>query len=126
MISATKQTTGDISQRRQARWHSFQIVFALAYFGVVLDTVTTAIGIAKVGISYERNPMGAALIHDLTWMGLLLVLTAFAALCYFSVRTVCFHMSPKVTSVLTGLLAVGAVARWTVAAGAVLFIVQTH
>ncbi len=126
MIRTANHPAADVSQRRQTRWHSFQVVFALAYAGIVLDIVTTAIGIAKVGFSYERNPMTAALIHDLTWVGVLIFLSAFAALCYVSVRSVCFRMSPKVTAVLTALLGVGALARWTMAAGAVLFIMQTH
>lgn len=112
--------------RRRARWHSFKVVFSLAYAGIVLDIVTTAIGIAKVGPSYEKNPMTAALFNDLTWVGVLVLLSAFAALCYVSVRVVAFRMSPRVTAVLTGFLAIGALARWTCAATAVLFIMQTH
>jgi hypothetical protein len=126
MNSSSGPVVNEVQHQREARWHSFQVVFGLAYAGVVLVIVTTAIGIAKVGFSYERNPLTAVLIHDLTWVGVLIFLSAFAALCYVSVRIVCLHMSPKVTSVLTALLGVGALARWTVAAGAVLFIMQTH
>lgn len=121
-METTSATSYSIDQLREKRWHSFKVVFGLAYAGIVLDIVTTAIGIAQVGPSYERNPMTAALISDLTWVGVLAMLTAFAGLAYVSVKIVSRHMSPKVTAVLTGLLGVGALARWTVAAGAVLFI----
>lgn len=114
------------AQLRQTRWHSFKVVFGLAYAGIVLDIVTTAIGIAQVGPSYERNPMTATLINSLSWVGVLVLLSAFAALCYVSVKVVSQRMSPKVTAFLTALLGLGALARWTAAATAVLFIMQTH
>lgn len=122
----TTSGSGALHAQRESRWHSFRVVFGLAYAGIVLDIVTTAIGIAKVGPGYERNPLTAALLHQIGWIGVLLMLTMVAALCYWSVRAVCFHMSPKVTSVLTGALGFGALARWTAAATAVLFIMQTH
>lgn len=115
-----------VDQVRQSRWHTFKVVFGLAYAGVVLDLVTTAIGIGQVGPSYEQNPLTGTMIGAMGWVGVLVLLTAFSALCYVSVRIVCMRMSPKVTTVLTSLLAFGALARWTAAATAVLFIMQTH
>jgi hypothetical protein len=125
-METTANRIDNTAQLREARWHSFKVVFGLAYAGIVLDIVTTAIGIAQVGPSYERNPLTATLINSLSWVGVLVLLSAIAALCYASVRVVSRRMSPKVTAFLTAFLGFGALARWTAAATAVLFIMQTH
>jgi hypothetical protein len=112
--------------KRQARWHSFQVVFALAYAGIVLDVATTALGFQAVGSSYEQNPLGGTLIGNLGWVGLFLFMSAIAFVCYRSCRLVCFHMSRRISGFVTALLGVAALIRWVAVITAILFLVQTH
>lgn len=126
MATATANLLIAQAEQRQHRWHSFKVVFGLTFAGIVLDIVTTAIGIAKVGMSYEKDPLMAGLLSHLTWIGVLVLFAAFAGVCFVSVRAVCFRMSPTVTGILTVFLSLGAVARWLCAGTAVLFILQTH
>lgn len=112
--------------KRQARWHSFQIVFALAYLGIVLDVLTTAMGFQAVGSSYEQNPLGGTLIGNLGWAGMFALMSVIAFICYRSCRLVCFHMSRRVSGIVTGLLAVAAFVRWVAVITAILFLLQAH
>ena len=112
--------------KRRARWHSFQVIFALLCVGVVLDVITTAMGFSKAGSSYEQNPIGGFLIHTAGWFGLAAALAVLAGICYFSVRIVCFNAARRWSGVLTALVAVAALVRWTAVVTAIVYLVQTQ
>lgn len=114
-----------VLDRRLRRYHSFKVVFTLAYAGIVLDIVTTAINSARTGAGYEQNPLGSTLIHGVGYAGLFVMLTAFAALLFVSFRTVCLHASPRVSGFLTSLLALVTFIRWIAVVTAILYMVQT-
>jgi hypothetical protein len=117
-VSASKD------EKRRRRWHSFQVVFAFAYLGIVLDEVTTALGVGKSGSAYEQNPLGAYLIGTTGWLGLFILLTALSALCYVSCRVVFWRMRPFWGGMLNAVLAIVTVVRWLAVATAVLYIIQ--
>jgi hypothetical protein len=73
---------------RYNRWHFFQIVFVFTYAGVVLDILTTSIGVQKAGSvsAYEQNPLGSLLIGNLGWIGLFGLMTLFMLIAHFSLR----------------------------------------
>src|SRR5436305_7537878 len=104
---------GQDARRRLRRWHSFQVIFGFLYVGIVLDLITTAMGYARTGSSYEQNPVGGNLIHNTGWIGLFLALSALAAVFYFSSRVVCLRAARFWSTLLTVLLAVAALVRWT-------------
>src|SRR5947209_9965381 len=110
--------------RRQARWHSFKVIFSIAYLGLVLDIVTTALGYHLAGKGYEQNPLGGTLIGGLGWWGLLFLLSGFAAVLFVSFKVVCFHMSSRVSGALTTVFAIATFVRWVAVVTAVLFIAQ--
>jgi len=113
----------ELSQRRR-RWRFFQITFCFVYAGVVLDVITTAMGYAKAGTSYEQNPLGGSLIGHVGWVGLLAVLTALCIACYRSVRLVYARMSPRWSNLINPLMVVLAAFRWLAVITAVLYLLQ--
>jgi hypothetical protein len=113
------------ARRRLRRWHSFQVIFGFLYVGIVLDLITTAMGFARTGSSYEQNPVGGLLIHNAGWIGLFFALTALAAVFYFSSRVVCLRAARFWSTVLTALLALAALVRWTAVVTAVMYLVQS-
>lgn len=110
--------------KRRAHWHSFNVILALAYLGIVLDVVTTRIGFGMLGSQYEQNPVGAFVIAHFGWWGLLLVLTVVCLICQAACRPVFFRMSPRWSVMLNGVLALLTVVRWIVVLTAVVYIVQ--
>jgi hypothetical protein len=113
------------ARKRVRRWHSFQVIFAFLYLGIVLDLITTAMGFARTGSSYEQNPLGGALIHNTGWIGLFVALSVLAGVFYFSSRVVCLKAARFWSTILTGLLALAALVRWTAVVTAILYLVQT-
>lgn len=111
--------------KRNRRWLTFRIIFACTYVGIVLDIVTTAMGFQRAGKAYEQNPMGSAVIADIGWIGLFLLLTALAAVCYFSFRLVCYRMSTRWSALLNALLAVVAAVRWLAVITALMYLADT-
>jgi hypothetical protein len=101
------------------------VIFAFLYLGIVLDLITTSLGFARTGSSYEQNPIGGLLIHNTGWIGLFFALSALAAVFYFSSRVVCLRAARFWSTVLTVLLAVAALVRWTAVVTAILYLVQT-
>lgn len=111
-------------RKRLFRWRFFQVVFAATYVGVVLDIVTTAMGFARMGISYEQNPIGGALIGNLGWVGLLVLMTLLCAVCYLSVRVVYTRMALRWSAILNSVMVLLLLMRWVTVAAAVAFLVQ--
>jgi hypothetical protein len=111
--------------KRARRWRWFQAIFACTFAGIVLDIITTAMGFQRAGAAYEQNPLGSLLINDVGWVGLFALVTAIAALCYFSVRVVCFRMATRWSLILNVLLALVAVVRWVAVAGAIAYLLDT-
>lgn len=109
---------------RAARWHSFQVIFALLYSGIILDIVTTAMGFGKAGNAYEQNPIGALLIDHVGWFGLVAVLSGFAALLFVSCRVLYFQLQARRTRWISGVLAAATFVRWIAVVTAILYLVQ--
>lgn len=122
MGGISMQAEAEYDARRLRRWRWFQVIFAWAYAGVVLDIVTTALGVQKDGKAYEQNPLGSLLIGNAGWIGLFLLVSGLAAVCYFSTRLVCFRMSLRWTTVLAALLVVAGLVRWLAVVTAVLYL----
>src|SRR5947209_1959047 len=113
-------------RKRRARWHSFQVIFGLLYSGILLDIITTSMGFQKAGSGYEQNPLGGFLIGNLGWVGLAVVLSAFAGVLYLSCRVLFLQVSSRRTGWLSGVLAAATFVRWVAVVTAVMFIVQPH
>jgi Na+-translocating ferredoxin:NAD+ oxidoreductase RnfD subunit len=113
-------------EKRKKRWHSFQVVFGLAYLGIVLDIVTTALGVQKAGAAgaYEQNPLGSFLIGNAGWIGLFALLTAICAVFFVSFRAICWRMPVAWSTVLNTVLMLVTVFRWIAVVTAVLYLVQ--
>lgn len=109
--------------KRASRWHFFQLVFGLTYLGILLDIVTSWIGFQQMGSSYEQNPLAKALILNIGWAGLTLLLTATCAVCYVSFRAVYARMNLRWTVLGNVLIVIVALMRWVVAGTALIFIV---
>lgn len=108
---------------RASRWHFFQLVFGLTYLGILLDIITSAIGFQQMGSSYEQNPLAKALILNIGWVGLTLLLTATCAVCYVSFRAVYARMNLRWTMVGNVLIVVVALMRWVVVSTAIIYLV---
>lgn len=112
-----------IEDKRRSRWHFFQAVFAVTYLGILLDIVTSAIGFQQMGSGYEQNPLAKALILNIGWVGLTLLLTAVSAVCYLSFRTVYARMGLRWTAVGNVLITMVALMRWVVVSTAIIYLV---
>ncbi|GAC1443480.1 MAG: hypothetical protein NVSMB52_01920 [Chloroflexota bacterium] len=109
---------------RQRRWRMFQGIFALAYVGILGDIATTALGYLKAGSAYEQNPLGGGLIGTLGWPGMVIVLSALCAICYYSVRVVYARMSPRWGIVINGLMILITLVRWLAVVTYVIYLLQ--
>ncbi len=107
---------------RRAIWRMFVPLYAATCLGIVLDILTTALGYRQDGSAYEQNPIGAALIQHLGWFGLAGVMAIFAAILFFSFRTICFRLSAKVTVFFVVILFLSAIVRWLAVVTAIMYI----
>lgn len=112
-----------IERKRRSRWHFFQVAFAVTYLGILGDIVTSAIGFQQMGSSYEQNPLAKAIILNVGWVGLTVLLTAVCAVCYLSFRAVYARMSLRWTTVGNVLLVIVALMRWVVVSTAIIYMV---
>lgn len=111
-------------RKRNFRWRFFQIAFALTYIGIVLDIVTTALGYAKSGSSYEQNPFGGALIGNLGWIGMFVLLSLLCCICYVCVRAVYWRMSTVWSAIINTVIVLILLVRWLAVVTAVIYLLQ--
>jgi hypothetical protein len=111
-------------EKRRFRWQFFRFFFGLTYIGIVLDVLTTALGVMKIGPQYEQNPLGGTLIGGLGWIGLLLLLTTLCLICYYSFRTVYWRMALGWSMFLNIVVVMIAATRWLAVVTAVVFILS--
>jgi hypothetical protein len=111
-------------RKRSKRFRFFQIVFALTYVGMVLDVITTAMGYARAGSSYEQNPLGGALIGNLGWVGLLAVLTAISIVAYVSCKIIQWNKGGAWARAVNIAFVILAAFRWLAVVTAVLYLLQ--
>lgn len=111
-------------QIRADRWRFCRFMMILIYVGLVMDVVTTALGVQEAGMSYEQNPLGSLLITHLGWPGLFLLLTALSAVCYVSCRAVYFRMRLGWTRLIDVLLVFMAAVRWIAVLAALGYLAQ--
>ena len=123
-VATLNQMAPDELLRRAKRWRFFRVAFSVVYLGIVLDVITTAMGYAKAGSSYEQNPLGGSLIGGLGWIGMLALLTALCLICYHSVRVVFWRMSMRWSRLINGLMVALAAFRWLAVVTAVLYLLQ--
>jgi hypothetical protein len=116
----------DEARRRHARWRFFQIAFVFTYLGVVLDVVTTAMGTAQAGSirAYEQNPVGALLIGNLGWLGLLAAMTAVCLFAYASCRFAYARASLRWLRVVNWLVLFVSALRWLAVVTAIMYLVH--
>jgi hypothetical protein len=100
--------------QRAIHWQIFRVVFALLYIGLVLDVVTTALGVRRIGSEYEQNPLGRYLIGHLGWTGLFVLLTLICVICYLALRRVYWRLSVIWGDVFNVVLVLIATVRWLV------------
>lgn len=112
-----------IARRRLSRWHFFQAAFAVTYLGILGDIVTSAIGFQQMGSSYEQNPLAKAIILNVGWVGLTILLTSVSAVCYVSFRAVYARMALRWTAVGNVLIVIVALMRWVVVSTAIIYMV---
>jgi hypothetical protein len=111
-------------EKRARRFRAFQVIFVLAYTGIVLDVVTTALGYRQAGATYEQNPLGGLLIGELGWFGMLAVLTAMSLIAYVSCKIIQWSLGGSWARWLNIALAVIAAFRWIAVVTAVLYLIQ--
>lgn len=111
-----------LEDKRASRWHFFRVVFGLTYLGILLDIGTSIVGFHEMGSSWEQNPLAKALILNIGWVGLTLLLTATCAVCYVSFRAVYARMNLRWTVVGNVLIAIVALMRWVVAGSALIYL----
>lgn len=116
----------DEAKLRARRWRFFQLVFVVTYLGIILDIVTTALGVSIAGSTsaYEQNPLGGQLINSLGWAGMMGAMTAFMLILYTALHGVRTRVKPGWIRFFNWLLlAVGAM-RWFAVVTALLYIVH--
>lgn len=113
-------------EKRAKSFRFFQIVFVLTYVGIVLDIVTTAMGVGKVGASYEQNPFGSVLIGSLGWFGLLAFMTVVSLVAYVSCKVLQWHGRPSWAKILNYTFLFLAALRWLAVLTAVAYLLQTR
>jgi hypothetical protein len=121
---AIPEMTDAERSRRQRRWVWFQVIFLATYSGIVLDEATTSLGFQKGGNQYEQNPIGAYLIANLGWVGLLELMTAICIVCYVSIRLVYWRMPTYWSLILNSALFLLAALRWLAVITAVIYLLQ--